>query len=204
VDSRPAATSGWNSLCPWNTLGHRSLLARLGLGLQGCRHSLRSPVWRQAFVAVVLIVARQKPKSCLPCNASAPAKTKKPAPNKQDLSGLSCPARASFWVNRCQEREQSPGYSRCAPIVTYFTEDSIEPARVSLDEIKFTSLWVVPINESLLRHVHKDSACAALPSAQPGVELGGFLQLLATHTWHSHELALNSGNAVISPHSFSN
>jgi len=32
--------------------------------------------------------------SCLPRKASASAKTEKPAPDKQDLSGLSCPMRA--------------------------------------------------------------------------------------------------------------
>jgi hypothetical protein len=53
------------------------------------------------------------------------AQNKKPAPNKKDLSGLSCPMRADFLIDWCQEREQSPGYGRSAPIVTYFTEDSI-------------------------------------------------------------------------------
>ena len=43
VDSRLDTAPGWDSLRPGNPLGYSPLLARLGFGLVGCRHSLRSP-----------------------------------------------------------------------------------------------------------------------------------------------------------------
>lgn len=43
--------------------------------------------------------------------AFARSKTRMPAPNQEGFSGLPCPTRANFWMNRCYGRKPSLGIS---------------------------------------------------------------------------------------------